>query len=389
VAKSNFHTSRRRVLKLLSTGAFVLSTKAWGQTSPVTSPSVLMDGHVHAINRVYWEKADLWQPVPDVGWDFARARAGGVNCVIDNLGTYGYWNYNYTPKQALRLFETAHRFAEEHADKMGIALSVADARRIVASGRMAVFLGSESGWDHEGDLDVLGAFYRLGLRTIQFATQSGFNAFSDSALAMAQGGQAPDHYHGINDRGRALVAEMNRLGVLIDITHGTEAVHMQLIEASRAPVVASHETIRSVSGVGLSEQVLKALANKGGLVAIHGSAAVVSKRFRKWMIDHPDEMAAAPNYCPTCWAINRASRARQAIMASTSTDSTRNSKRRGEHAVAGRKFLNWCRSFQPPTNGRSMSTTSSRPSVRIMSLSASTCSAAAAPFRRMPAAIPT
>ena len=64
---------------------------------------------------------------------------------------------------------------------------------------------------------------------------------------MRQGGQQPDHFNGINERGRALVAEMNRLGILIDITHGTEAVQMQLIEASKAPVVASHDTLRGVS----------------------------------------------------------------------------------------------------------------------------------------------
>ena len=110
---------------------------------------------------------------------------------------------------------------------------------MIASGRMAVFLGSELGWDHEGDLDVLGAFYRLGLRTIQFATQTGFNAFADREIAMQQGGQKPDHFHGLNDRGRALVAEMNRLGILIDITHGTEAAQKQMIEASKAPVVAA------------------------------------------------------------------------------------------------------------------------------------------------------
>jgi membrane dipeptidase len=249
-----------------------------------------MDGHVHITNRVYWEKIDPWQP-HDGGWDYARARAAGVNCIIDYIGTYGYWNYNYTPKQALRLIETFHRFAESHADKMGVALSVADARTIIASGRMAVFLGCESGFDHEGDPDVLAAFYRLGLRTVQFATQTGFNAFSDSATARAQGGQSPDYFHGINARGRALVAEMNRLGILIDITHGTEAVQMQLIEASRAPVVASHEALTAVSGVGMSDEVLRALAAKGGVVGTHGAAAVVGRRYRKWMAEHPETAA--------------------------------------------------------------------------------------------------
>jgi membrane dipeptidase len=290
--------SRRDAIRLLGSGVLAtaapsIAAPAVAQTGGAAGPQLLMDGHVHIINRVFWEQIDPWKEDDSIGWNYARARASGVNCIIDNIGTYGYWNYNYTPKHALRLIETFHRFAATHSDKMGIALSVADARAIVASGRMAVFLGCESGFDHEGDLDVLGAMYRLGLRSIQFATQSGFNAFSDSALAPLQGGQPTDHYRGINDRGRALVREMNRLGILIDITHGTEAVHMQLIEASRAPVVASHDSLKAVSGVGLSDEVLKALAAKGGLVGIHGGASVVGKQYRKWMAEKPENAAHA------------------------------------------------------------------------------------------------
>ena len=128
------------------------------------------------------------------------------------------------PEAGLRLIDTLLRFSETHSDKMAIALSPADARRIVGSGRMAVFIGCESGFDHEGDPDVLDAFYRLGLRSVQFATQTGFNSFTDSALAPIQGGEKPDHFGGINDHGRKLVAQMNDLGILIDIAHGTEAV---------------------------------------------------------------------------------------------------------------------------------------------------------------------
>ncbi len=251
---------------------------------------VLMDGHVHVTNRIYWEHIDPWVP-HDGGWDFARARGAGVNCIIENVGTYGYWNYNYSPKQTLRLIETFHRFAESHADRMAVALSVRDARTIIASGRMAVFLGCESGFDHEGDPDVLGAFYRLGLRAVQFATQTGFNSLADSAMAPDQGGEAADHFHGISDRGRQLVKEMNRLGVLIDITHATETAQLQLIRESHAPVVASHEALRSVSGAGISDAVVVALAAKGGLVGIKGDSASIGRRYRQWMHASPNRIA--------------------------------------------------------------------------------------------------
>jgi membrane dipeptidase len=296
MVKTNAALTRRHAL-MLGAGALAAGagSRAWAQAAP--APTLFMDGHVHITNRVYWEKADFWQPQPG-NWDYGRARAAGINCIIDNLGTYGAWNYNYTPKLFLRLIETAHRYAQQHADKMAIVTTTAEARRVVGSGRMAVFLGSESGWDHEGDLDVLGAFHRLGLRSIQFATQTGFNAFADSAISMSQGGQKPDHYHGINQRGRALVAEMNRLGILIDVTHGTEATQKQLIEASKVPVVCSHDTIKAVSGTGMSDEILKMIAAKGGLVGIHGGAAVVGKRYRKWIAEHPSEMKEAAKGVP-------------------------------------------------------------------------------------------
>src|SRR5213078_2591830 len=114
------------------------ASRAFAQ-QPAGTPTLFMDGHVHITNRVYWEKADFWQPQPG-NWDYARARASGINCIVDNLGTYGGWNYNYTPKIFLRLIETALRTAQQHSDKMAIVTTTAEARRVIGSGRMAVFL---------------------------------------------------------------------------------------------------------------------------------------------------------------------------------------------------------------------------------------------------------
>lgn len=290
--------TRRAVLKSLGAGvatamgASLLPRESEAQTTPA-GPPILMDGHVHITNRVYWEKIDPWKPQA-AGWDYARARAAGVNIVVENLGTYSYWGYNQTPKQVLRLIETFYRVAEANKDKMDVALSSADARRIVASGRMAVFLGVESGWDHDGDIDVLRALYRLGLRTVQFSTQSGFNAYADSALSMLTSGQQPGHFKGINERGRALIKEMNRLGILIDVIHATEAAQAQIIEASEAPVVDSHDGLRAITGgPGLSDELLKKLAAKGGVIGIHAWAALTSKRYVQWMAANREKFAEA------------------------------------------------------------------------------------------------
>ncbi|MBV9792728.1 MAG: membrane dipeptidase [Actinobacteria bacterium] len=247
---------------------------------------IVADGHVHITNRVYWEGIDPWQPQP-FGFDYARAAASGVNVVIENVAPYGFRNFNYTPRQALRLIETFHRVAERHADTMGIALTADDARRIAADGRLAVFLGIESGFDHDGDPDVLRALYRLGLRVVQFATQTCFNAYADAEI------DGPPSWHGINDRGRELIATMNELGILIDITHATAPAQQQIIAASRAPVVASHVSMAAVSGAGMSDDTLRALAAGGGLAGIIGASASIGARYRDWLAAHPDQAAGA------------------------------------------------------------------------------------------------
>jgi membrane dipeptidase len=153
---------------------------------------------------------------------------------------------------------------------MAVALTAAEARRVVAGGRLAIFLGIESGFDHEGDPDVLRALYRLGLRVVQFSTQTCFNAFADSEA------DGPAVWHGINTRGRELVAAMNELGILIDITHATVLAQEQIIDASRAPVAASHVSLAAVSGTGMPDSILRALAAKGGMVGIIGTSARIA-----------------------------------------------------------------------------------------------------------------
>ena len=212
-------------------------TTVFGQVR--TPPPLLIDGHVHITNRVYWEGIDPWKPQPIGLWDYARARQGGVNVVIENVAPYGYNTYNATVKQTGRLIENFHRVMEANRDKMELALTAADVRRIVASGKLAVILGIESGFDQEGDLDILRLWYRLGLRLIQFSSQL-TNSYADSSI------RGEPKWSGINDRGRRLIAEMNRLGILIDIAHATETAN------GRSSKPAGHRWLPVMSGFSRS-----------------------------------------------------------------------------------------------------------------------------------------
>ena len=204
------------------------------QQSPAAAlhrDAIVVDGHVHITNRVFWEGIDPWRVQATGLWDYARAKQGGLDVVVEQVYLEDpFNNYNYTVKQAVRLLETFHRVIEANRDKMELALSTADVRRIVGSGKMAVILALEGGFDMEGDLDVLRLFHRLGVRLVQFSNHNTTSAFADAGLDEPKWG-------GITEHGRAVVREMNRLGIVIDISHASDAVQLQIIEASAAPVV--------------------------------------------------------------------------------------------------------------------------------------------------------
>jgi membrane dipeptidase len=271
-------------LRFVLIGTLIVATGvALAAPQQVRPPApLLMDGHVHITNRVYWEGIDPWKPQPVGDFDYARARQAGVNVVIENVAPYGYNTYNTTVKQTGRLIETFHRVVDANPDKMELALTSADVRRITAAGKLAVILSIEAGFDQDGDIDILRLWHRLGVRVIQFASQV-TTAYADSSVR----GEAK--WSGINDRGRRLITEMNRLGMLIDISHATEAAQRQIIEASRAPVVASHVALRALCNNpgNMPDDILRALVAKGGMIGIHASADLISQRYYDWARTHP------------------------------------------------------------------------------------------------------
>src|SRR5262245_34579258 len=118
--------------------------------------AIVVDGHVHMTNAVFNQKIDPWKVQATGAFDYARAKQGGLDVVIEHLYVDDRYNsYNYTVKQACRLIETFYRVLNANHDKMELALSSADVRRIAGSGKMAVILALEGGFDTEGDLDVL------------------------------------------------------------------------------------------------------------------------------------------------------------------------------------------------------------------------------------------
>ena len=167
--------------------------------------------------------------------------------------------------QAIAKFEAIHRLTEEIApDRIGLATTSDEVREIVASGRKVAMIGVENGYPIGTDPSRVEEFYDRGGRYMSLA----HNGHSQLADSNNPEGEDESIHGGLSDLGRQVVAEMNRVGMLIDISHPSQAANLEAMELSRAPVIASHSSARALydHSRNLSDEELMALAANGGVV---------------------------------------------------------------------------------------------------------------------------
>jgi len=225
----------------------------------------VVDGHVHIINRQFYLGGDIGERYADGQVDLPRIREGGVDAFFFVVFvSEEYYPPRFETKQALRLIDLAHRQIEQNGDKIELALSASDIERIHRQGKTAAILDLEGGFDLDGDPAVLRSLYRLGLRVVQLPAHNWANEFADSCCAKPKWG-------GLNDQGRAVIREMNRLGMVINVSHSSDDTLEQAIEASSDPVVATHHGLRHFNDIPrvMPDRLLKKLAAKGGVIGFH------------------------------------------------------------------------------------------------------------------------
>jgi len=222
----------------------------------------VFDAHVHVVNRQFYHGGDMGQRVDDGQFDLVRAKEGGLDAMFFSLFvTEQYYPARLETKQVLRLMDAAYDQLAKNKDKIEVALNASDIDRIAAAGRMAAFMDLEGGFDLDGDLAVLRDLYRLGLRSFQLPAHNWANNFADSCCA-------PAKWHGLNERGRAVIREANRLGMVINISHASDETMAQALDVSADPIVATHHGLRSFNNIPrtMSDELLKKLAAKGGVI---------------------------------------------------------------------------------------------------------------------------
>jgi membrane dipeptidase len=191
--------------------------------------------------------------------------------------------YDRAYKQAIDKFEAIHRLCEQIApDKISLALTSADARKIYASGRKVAFIGVENGYPLGEDLGRIKEFHDRGARYLSLA-HNGHSQLSDSNTGESEGWK----WNGLSPLGKQAIAELNREGMIIDVSHPSKASMMQTLAITKAPIIASHSAIRKLADVSrnLDDEQLLALKKNGGVVQVVAFSAYLKA-------DSPDRKQA-------------------------------------------------------------------------------------------------
>jgi membrane dipeptidase len=244
--------------------------------------ALVFDAHVHVVNRQFYHGGDMGQRVNDGQFELARAKEGGLDAMFFSLFvTEQYYPARFETKQVLRLIDAAYDQIARNKDKIELAFNASDVERIAKTGKIAAFMDLEGGFDLDGDVAVLRDLYRLGLRSFQLSAHNWGNNFADSCCA-------PSKWHGLNDRGRAVIREANRLGMVINVSHGSDETIAQAIDISSDPILATHHGLRSVNDIprNMPDDLLKKLAAKGGVIGFQIGNEFHNVKVFNWRTEH-------------------------------------------------------------------------------------------------------
>jgi membrane dipeptidase len=242
----------------------------------------VLDAHVHVVDRQFYHGGDIGQRVKDGQFDLPRAKEGGVDAMFFSIFvTEDYYPQRMETKQTLRLMDLALTQLDKNRDKIELAKNASDIARINKSGKIAAILDLEGGFDLDGDLAVLRDLYRLGLRSAQLSAHNWANNFADSCCS------APK-YKGLNDRGREVVREMNRLGMVINVSHSSDETLAQTVELSSAPVMATHHGMRALNNIprNMPEDLMRKIAAKGGVIGFQIGNEFHNVKAFNWRTQH-------------------------------------------------------------------------------------------------------
>ncbi|HZG50761.1 MAG TPA: membrane dipeptidase [Pyrinomonadaceae bacterium] len=243
----------------------VRDERLWRKTLKLQRSAIVVDSHNDILSIMFDENYDLGQSsVGKYHTDIARMKEGGLSAEFFSV----YVDRTYAAKggaarRALDLIDMVYRAAEKYPNDLVMSYTVADIRRAKKAKKIAALMGIEGGHAIENSLFALRDFYRLGIRYLTL-THNNTNDWADACCDTAK-------HNGLSDFGKEVVREMNRIGMLVDVSHVSDKTMSDVLDISTAPVIASHSSARALASRprNIPDDLLRRIAKNGGVVMIN------------------------------------------------------------------------------------------------------------------------
>ena len=252
----------------------------------IAQDSLILDSHIDVPYRL-WRQHMEGREIDDISgstdgdFDFIRARKGGLNVPFFSIYLPASTQENGTAhKMANELIDMVEDIVTLHPEKFILINSVADLGSITNKNIVGIALGMENGAPIQGDLSRVQYYFDRGIRYITL-THSKTNHISDSSY------DENIQWHGLSEFGKNLIEEMNKVGIMVDISHVNDEAFYQAIEISQVPVIASHSSLRYFTPGferNVDDAMLSKLAEKGGVIQINFGSSFISSRPRDYLV---------------------------------------------------------------------------------------------------------
>jgi len=249
--------------------------------------AIVVDAHLDAPDQL----ADKWADVARRGatdhFDLPRAAEGGLTAPFFSIYVAAGYAAGGAARRAFELIDLTRRVVDGHPKEMVLATSTAEIRAAKQAGKLGVLMGLEGGHAIEDSLGVMRELYRAGVRYITL-THTNTNHWADSSGPFYEADFDPKRYvvhGGLSAFGREVVKEMNRLGMIVDISHVSDATVDDVLAVSRAPVMASHSSCRAIADMprNLTDDQIKRIAAAGGVVMINFGSTFLDQKTWDWL----------------------------------------------------------------------------------------------------------
>jgi membrane dipeptidase len=236
--------------------------------------SIVLDTHDDTTQRFFSKTFDLAKRNPDGHIDIPRMREGGMNAIFFSIWIDGRTMGPLAVQKALDQIDAVRENVQKNSRDMVFCRTAEEVRRAQAQGKIAALMGVEGGHMIGNDIRIVRIFGDLGVR---YMTLSHFynDEWADSST------DKPAH-NGLTDYGKDIVREMNRQGIMVDISHVSDKTFYDALEVSKAPLIASHSSCRALCSHprDMSDDMIKALAAKGGVIQINYEKSFIDQAYK-------------------------------------------------------------------------------------------------------------